>query len=77
MVPQASGLGMGVGRFSRPRGGVGVLAMPDSSLDTTRHIESVCEVPPDAGVLRLLIPGTVVGVIIEHHCVADRVTVTL
>jgi hypothetical protein len=46
MIAQASGLGMGVGRFSRPLGGVGVLAMPDGGLDTMRRVESVCKVPP-------------------------------
>jgi hypothetical protein len=51
MVAQASGLGMGVGRLSRLRRGVGVLAMPDARRDTTRRVESVCEVPPHAGVL--------------------------
>jgi hypothetical protein len=51
MVVQASGLGMGVGRFSRLRRGVGVLAMLEVTLDTTRHIDSVCEVPLGAGVL--------------------------
>jgi hypothetical protein len=76
MVAQASGLGMGVGRFSRPRSGVGVLAMLDTRLDTTRCVESVCEVPPGAGVLRQLVPGMAVGVIIDHRCVADGVTVT-
>jgi len=76
MVVRASGLGMGVGRISRPRRGVGVLAMPDARLDTTRRVESVCEVPPGAGVLRLLIPGIAVGVIIDRRCVADGVTVT-
>jgi len=35
MIAWASGLGMGVGRFSRPLRGVGVLAMPDAGLDTT------------------------------------------
>jgi len=47
MIARASGLGMGVGRFSRPRRGVGVITMPDAGLDTTRRVE----VPPDAGVL--------------------------
>jgi len=51
MITQASGLGMGVGRFSRPLRGVGVLAMLDTGLDTTRCVESVCEVPLGAGVL--------------------------
>jgi hypothetical protein len=51
MVMQAAGLGMGVGRCSRQRRGVGVLAMPDARLHITRHVESVCEVPPGAGML--------------------------
>jgi len=68
---QASGFGMGVGRFSRPLRGVGVLAMPDAGLDTTRRVESVCEVPLGAGVLYLLVSGVAVGVIIDRHCVAD------
>jgi len=76
MVARASGLGMGVGRFSRPRSGVGVLAMSDARLDTTRRVDSVREVPPGAGVVRLLIPRMAVGVIIDRRCVADGVTVT-
>jgi hypothetical protein len=67
---------MGVGRFSRPLRGVGVLAIQDAGLDTTRCVESVCMVPLGAGVLRLLVPGVVVGVIIDCHCVADGVEVT-
>jgi len=51
MIAQASGLGMAVGRFSRPLRGVGVLAMPDEGLDTTRHVGSLCAVPLAAGVL--------------------------
>jgi hypothetical protein len=47
MIARASGLGMALGRFSRPLRGVGVLAMPDDRLYTTRHVE----VPPGAGVL--------------------------
>ena len=35
MIVRASGLGMGVGRFSRLLRGVGVLAMSDVGLDTT------------------------------------------
>jgi len=35
MIVRASGLGMGVGRFSRGLRGVEVLAMPDAGLDTT------------------------------------------
>jgi hypothetical protein len=76
MVVRACGLGMWVGRFSRPRRGVGVLAMPDARLDITRRVESVCEVPLGAGVLRLLVPGMAVGVIIDRRCGADGVTVT-
>jgi len=73
MIAWASGLGMGVGRFSRPLRGVGVLAMPDAGLDTTRRINSVFEVPLRAGALRLLVPGVAVGVIIHRHCVVDGV----
>jgi hypothetical protein len=67
---------MGAGRFSRPLREVGVLAMPDAGLDTTRRIESVCVVPLGAGVLRLLVPGMAVGVIIDRRFVADGVEVT-
>jgi hypothetical protein len=49
--------------------------MPDAGLDTTRRVESVCMVPLEAGVLRLLIPGVAVGVFIDSRCVADRVEV--
>jgi len=76
MVARASGVGMRVGRFSRRRRGVRVLGMLDVRLNTTRRIESVCEVPPGAGVLRLLVPRIVVGVIIDRRCVADGVEVT-
>jgi hypothetical protein len=76
MIARASGFGMRVGRFSRPLRGVGVLAMPDAELDTTRHVESVCVIPLRAGVLRLLVPGVAVGVIIDHRCQADGVEVT-
>jgi hypothetical protein len=76
MVAWVSGLGMGVGRISGPRRGVGVLTMPDAKLDTTQCVESVCKVTLGTGVLRLLVPGMVVGVIIDRRCVADGVTVT-
>jgi hypothetical protein len=76
MIARASGFGMGVGRFSRLLRGVGVQAMPDAGLDTTRRVESVCVMPLGAGVLRLLVPGVAVGVIIDRCCVADRVEVT-
>jgi len=72
MMARASGLGMGVGRFSRPRRGVGVMTMPNGGLDTTRRVE----VPPGAGVLQLLVPGMAVGVLIDRRCVADGVEVT-
>jgi hypothetical protein len=49
--------------------------MPDARLDTTQRVESVCEVPPGAGVLRLFVPGMAVGVIIDRRCVADWVKV--
>ena len=62
----------GVGRFTRPLRGVGVIAMPTAGLDTTRHVE----VPPDAGVLPLLVTGVAVGVFIDRRCVADGVQVT-
>jgi hypothetical protein len=76
MITRASGFAMGVGRLSRPLRGVGVLAMPDAGLDTTRHVESVCMVPLGAGVLRLPVPGMVVRVIIDFRCVADGLEVT-
>jgi len=76
MIAQASGFGMGVGRFSRPLRGVGVIAMPDAGLDTTRCVESVCVIPLGAGVLQLLVPSVAVGVIIDRRCVADEVEVT-
>ena len=72
MIPRTSGLGMGVGRFSRRRRGVEVITMPDVGLDPTRHVE----VPPGAGVLRLLVSRMAVGVFIHRRCVADRVEVT-
>jgi len=72
MIARASGLRMGVGKFSTRLRGVGVIAMPDSGLDTMR-----CnEVPPGAGVLQLLVPSLAVGVIRECHYVVDGVEVT-
>jgi len=65
-------VGLGVGRFSRPRKGVGVITMPDAGLDTTRCVE----VPPGAGVLRLRVPGVVVGVFVDRRGLADGVEVT-
>jgi len=49
--------------------------MPDTRLVTMRHIESVCEVPPGANLLRLLVPGVAIGVCIDCRCVADSVEV--
>jgi len=76
MIVRASGLGMGVGRFSRRLRGVGVLAMPDAGLDTTRRVESVCKVSPGVGVLQLPVPGLAVGVFTDRRSVADVVEVT-
>jgi hypothetical protein len=76
MIARVSGFGMGVDIFSRPLRGVGVLAMPDAGLDTTRHVESVRMVLLGAGVVRLCVPGVVVGVIIDRRCVVDGVEVT-
>jgi len=64
---------MRVDRFSRPLRGVEVLAMPDAGLNTTRSVESVWEVLPGAGVLRLLVPGVAVGVYIDRRSVAHQV----
>jgi len=72
MIVRASGLGMEVGRFSRPLRGAGVITMPDAGQDTTQHVE----VPPGAGVLQLLVPSVAVGVFIDRRCVADGVEVT-
>jgi hypothetical protein len=72
MIVWASGLGMGVGKFSRPRRRVGVITIPDVGLDTTQHVE----VPLGTGVLHLLVPGVAFGVFVDHRCVADRVEVT-
>jgi hypothetical protein len=72
MIAWASGFTIGVGRFSRPLRGVGVIAMWDAGLDSTRCVE----VPLGAGVLSLFAPGVGVEVSIDHQCVADRVEVT-
>ena len=76
MIGRASGSGIGVGRLSRWLRGVGVIAMLDAGRDTTQQVESICEVPPSAGVLPLLILGVAVGVFIDCRCVADVVEVT-
>ena len=76
MIAQASGLAMGVGRFSRLLGGMVVLEMPDARLNTTQWVDSACEVPPGGGVLRLLVSGIAVGIFIDLHCVVGGVEVT-
>jgi len=77
MIARAVAFRMVVGRFSRQQRGVGVLAMLDAGLNTTRRVESVCEVSPSAGGLRLGVPCITVGVLIERHCVAEEVEATL
>jgi hypothetical protein len=67
---------MGVGRFSRPLSGVGVGAMADAALDTTRCVELLCEVQMGTGVVPLVVPGVAVGVIIDRRCVLDVVEFT-
>jgi len=63
MIARASGLGMGVGRFSRLLRGVGVIAMRNAGLHTTRRVE----VLPGAGVPRLLVTGLAVPVFIDRR----------
>jgi len=46
-------------------------------MQAMRRVESVCKVPPGAGVLRLVVPGLVVAVFIDRRSVADGVEVTL
>jgi len=76
MIVRASGLGMGVGKYSRLLRGMRVLVMPDAGLHTTWCIESVCMVSPGAGVLQLFLCSMAVGVFINCRCVADGVEVT-
>ena len=71
MVVRGSRLGMRLGKFSRALRAVGVPPMPDARLDTSRGVESVCEVSPGADVLRLLVPSMAVDVIIHRLFVAD------
>ena len=75
MIARASGFGKGVGRVSRPLRGVGVLAMPDTGLDTTRRVESVCGVSAGTGVLQLLVSDVVAGAFDDRRCVVHRVEV--
>jgi len=44
--------------------------------DTMGHLESVCEIPLRAGVLRLIVPSMAVGIMIDRRCVVDWVEVT-
>jgi hypothetical protein len=76
MIARASGLGMGVGRISRLLRRVGVLAVRDEGLDTTRPVEYVSVIRQRTGVKRLLAPRVAVRVIIDRRCVADGVEVT-
>jgi hypothetical protein len=62
---------MGVGRISMPLRGVGVIAMPDSELDTTQRIK----VSLGASLLRQLVPSVALGAIIERPSEADMVQV--
>jgi hypothetical protein len=71
MIAQASGLGVAVGRFSRPLREVELIAMPDAGLNTMRQVE----VPLGAGVRRLLIPSMAIGVFIDRRCAEDGVEV--
>jgi hypothetical protein len=75
MITWVAGLRLGEERFSRPLGGVGVQAIPDAGLDTTRCVESVCKVPPCVSVLQLLVPGVGVGIFIIFCGEAGRVAV--
>jgi hypothetical protein len=68
MITQASGLWMGVARFSILLRGVGVLAMPDAGLDTTQGVQSVRGVAPGAGV-----PGVAVVQFVDNRSVPDGV----
>jgi len=72
IMVQSAGLGMGVGRYSRPLWGVILQAILDVGQDTTQCIKSVCEVPPGAG---LIVPCGVVEVFIDRRSVADMVGV--
>jgi hypothetical protein len=48
-----------------------MLVMPVARLDTMRRFD----IPPRAGVLRLLLTGVAVGVFIDCRCVGDEVEV--
>jgi len=76
MIACASELGKRVVRYSWLLGGVGVITKPDVGLDTTQPVQSVCVVPPGAGMLWLLVPGMVVGVFFNLCFVAELVDVT-
>jgi hypothetical protein len=67
---------MGEGRFARPLRGLVVLAMLGAGLDTTQWVEFASKVPPDAGVVRLLVSGVAVEQFIDCRCIADGMEVT-
>jgi len=73
MIRWVSASRLGVGRFSRPLRGVGVLAIPYAGQDTTRRVESVCKISLGAAVPQLLVPGLVVRVFIDRRSIADGV----
>jgi len=75
MIVRAPALGMGVDRISSLLGRVGVLAMADAGLDTMRRVKSVCNIPPRAPVLWLVVPTTGVELFIDGRSVADGVDV--
>jgi hypothetical protein len=69
LIALASGYGIGVGRFSRPQGAVGVLAMLGAGLDTMRRIKSVWKDPLGVSVLWLIVSGMAVGLFIDRQSV--------
>jgi hypothetical protein len=69
MIARASGLGMGVDRFSRLLREVGLIARQYSGLDTTRRVE----VPLGAGALLLFVTSVAVGVCIDRRSVVNGV----
>jgi hypothetical protein len=50
--------------------------MPDMGLGTTRHVDSVVEVPRGACQIQLVAPSMGVGVFVRCRCVADTVEFT-
>jgi len=62
MIARASAIVMWAGRCSISQRGVAVIPVLDAALYTMRQME----VPLGAVVLRLLVPGVVVGLFIDH-----------